>query len=50
MYAFSDNNQILVVIPAAFVFRELVVAMDVSQCFKYLSSDSTLSILRTEER
>ncbi len=42
MYAFSNNNQVLVVISTTFVLRKLVVAVDVSQCFKYMPANSTL--------
>ena len=49
MYAFPNDNQILVIIPAAFVLGEFMVTMDVSQGFKPLSSNGTLSILCTKE-
>lgn len=50
MYAFPNDNQILVVISATFVFGEFMVTMDVSQGFKYLSGNGALSILCAKER
>ena len=49
VYRLPNEGKIVVFISAALAPGELVMAMNIFQCFKHLSGDSALSILRAIE-